>query len=113
MLPRKNRLKKKEDFQYILSRGGSFFSSHIALRHTPNNLDYPRFGFIVSKKEFPLAVNRNDAKRRIKAIIRKYEEGIRGGKDVLFSLRSGVTRIKFNEAEQEVKALLKKSNLLK
>jgi ribonuclease P protein component len=113
MLPQKRRLKKKEDFDTILRRGSSFFSQNCSIRFLKSQLPYSRFGIIVSKKEFRLATQRNQAKRRGWAIIRKYEKDVCGNKDVLVLFRKGIMKKTFNKAEEEIVSLMQKSNLVK
>ena len=64
-------IKKKEDFAYVF-RNGSFLNSssftiNYAKKSKAVNINLPRFGIVASKK-VGNAVQRNFAKRRIKAL---------------------------------------------
>jgi len=50
MLKKENRLKKKKDFEKVFKEGKSFKNNFLIVKINENNLNFPRFGFVVSKK---------------------------------------------------------------
>ena len=70
MLPRINRVKKKKDFEVIFKKGASFRNDLFILRFIKNDLDYNRFGFVVSQKVSKKATERNKIRRRLSEIIK-------------------------------------------
>lgn len=72
MLPIKNRLTKKIDFQRVLKKGNKIWSKSFFVKleynHSPNQ--DPRFAFIVSTKISKLATVRNRIKRQLRESIR-------------------------------------------
>lgn len=83
MLKKGFRLTKKEDFDRVFRSGKPLFFEEIACRYAPNNLSYLRLGFSISKKHFPLAVERNRLRRLITAAI-EAENFLPSGVDIVF-----------------------------
>lgn len=63
-------LKSKEQFNYVFQKPKKRASKSFALFFRANNLDHPRIGFIISKKNVALAVQRNRIKRVVKEFFR-------------------------------------------
>ncbi len=70
----------------------------------PNMLAYRRFGFVVSKKLYKLAVDRNKLKRRLRAIARELVE--EGSGDYLVIARSPVKTLDFGEIKERLVELV-------
>jgi len=77
-LNKKNRLKKKRDFEDVFKKGKAVKGSFLFIKYKKNELGVSRFGFIVSAKVARKAVDRN----RIRRIL---SEAVRGIIDVLGS----------------------------
>ncbi len=73
MLKKENRLKKQKDFENVFQNGKSFKEGGLYFKIKENNLGFPRFGFVVSKKNFPKAIERNKIKRILREAIKKEE----------------------------------------
>lgn len=71
MLAKKYRLKNKKTFQKIYHSGARFRTKIIGITYLKNNLDYPRFGIVISQKKVAKAVLRNRIKRIIRFKISK------------------------------------------
>jgi len=113
MLPKKNRLKKKKDFERIFKRGKGYREDSLLLRVISNNLQFSRFGFIISQKVSKKAVVRNKIKRRLRAIIRESLPKIKKGIDgVIIIVGSGIENNSFKEIKEKVGRLIKKAKLL-
>lgn len=56
-----------------------------SLKSAKNNLDFPRFGFVISKKVDKSAVGRNSLKRKLSSCIEEIFDRIKGdGRDFVF-----------------------------
>ncbi len=65
-------IKKNYEFQKIIKKNNRFFLNNFILFVSKNDLNYPRFGISIGKKQYRLAVVRNRLKRQIKHIIQTY-----------------------------------------
>lgn len=84
MLPFKNRLICRQDFQKVL-KGGAFFSlGEISCKTATNKKEFSRFALLVKAKNSGGAVNRNRVKRKMRAIIFKNLKKISPGRDTVF-----------------------------
>lgn len=108
MFVKKFRLRKNKDFERVWQKGEGYFLKEIGLKVKENDLDIPRFGFIVSKKISKKAVVRNKIKRRIRAIIREFFSEIIEGYDYVFFARPGIENLDFEELKDKVKILFNK-----
>lgn len=84
MLPKKNRLKKKEDFQKVLKKGVFFSFAEISCKVAKNGLENSRFAFLVKSKNSGGAARRNLVKRKMRAAILESTKKIPTGRDVMF-----------------------------
>ena len=66
----------------------SVYSPSFILKYAKSNLEYNRYGFIVSKKIDKRAVARNEIKRRFRAVIEQLHPSLPQGYDLLFILKS-------------------------
>lgn len=83
MFKKENRLTKQKEFDNVFQNGISSFDKTIGIKTTPNNLKINRFGVIVSSKVSKKAVERNKIKRRLREVIKKYQQDIKSGFDVV------------------------------
>ncbi len=113
MLPRKNRLIQKKDFE-VISRTGTFFSfGEVFLKIRSNNSKETKIGFSIGIKFSSKAVERNRIKRQLREIFRKNIKKIEKGWDVMVSLKkSGKKEFLMDELERDVLAVLKKAKLI-
>jgi len=77
-LNKKNRLKKKLDFEDVFQKGRSVQGNFLFIKYIKSELDMPRFGFVVSTKVAKKAVERNKIRRIL-------SEAVRGTADSLGS----------------------------
>ena len=64
-LNKKNRLKKKKDFEAVFKKGKAVRSVFLFARYLGNNLGFPRIAFVVSSKVSKKAVVRNRIRRTV------------------------------------------------
>jgi ribonuclease P protein component len=109
-------LKKNQDFQEIYNYGKKTFGIYSLIFFKKNKLNYTRAGFVVSKK-IGNAVCRNRLKRLFKEYYRLNEKNILKGYDIIIVGKKiageNYKFIKFQEIDNDLKNILKKSKLLK
>jgi len=111
MLPVRNRLKKKKDFERIFKEGQGFKQGFLYLKIKKNNLKSSRFGFIVSKKFAKKAVIRNKIKRRLRELIKIKLPEIKKGIDGIIIVIPGLKTTDFQQLEEIINKLFKKAKL--
>ena len=108
MLPEKNRLSKKKDFDKVFKKGKSSFDGLLGVKMLKNEQEFTRFGIIVSSKVSKKAVIRNKIKRRIRNIIAKNYINNADAKDVIIISLPKILGKKYNEIEKSLGAHFKK-----
>lgn len=111
MLPRQNRLKKKE-LEGVFKEGKGFKEDFIFLKITKNNLKVSRFGFVVSQKVSKKATLRNKIKRRLRAGVQTRLAKIKKGWDMVLVAVPGLETKNVWEIEEAINKLFKKANVL-
>ena len=109
MLPKKNCLKRKKDFERVFKEGKGLKEGFLFLKHASNRLEASRFGVVVSQKVSKKAVVRNKVKRRIRAIVAQKLQEMGEGKDFVFVALPGLENRDFQELEEMINKLLKKA----
>lgn len=107
MLPRRSRLQHASDIATVFQQGRRVASGPILVLIVPNQLGISRFGCLAGKKIFPLATERNTAKRIAREAIRFVSSRVRPGYDILVVYRARPqTRsvVRFSQALEEVLA---------
>lgn len=111
-LNRALRLRKNRDFQQVRQQGRSVSSRLLVLAWMPNDLARMRIGIVVSKRISKHAVIRNHIKRLLGEAIRASLPELSGGWDVIFSARSLILTADLPILQQDVRALLRRAQLL-
>ncbi|MBN1994565.1 MAG: ribonuclease P protein component [Anaerolineae bacterium] len=107
---RQQRLRRNSDFQQVRQNGKFYASPFMVLAFLRNDLDYSRFGFVVSKR-LGKAVQRNKIKRRMREAVRLRLTRIKSGFDLVFIARQPISQAGYAEIEQTLEYLLKKAGL--
>ena len=107
MLPQKNRLAKKKDFDLVFQHGRGFKEGFLYFKIKENGLSFSRFGSVVSKKFSKKAVERNKIRRRLREIIRKKLPEIKKPIDIVIIVNPGAEN-DFFELEQLIDNFFKK-----
>ena len=103
--PRQLSLLNGGDFKQVFSRASLKVSDkHLLILARPNDLDHPRVGFVFSKKNIRLAVNRNRVRRIIRESFRLNQHKL-PNVDIVILARQGLGDID----NSEVHALINKS----
>ena|SRR3989338_10006461 len=112
MLPLKNRLKKKSDFELVFKKGISFKGDSLFLKVSKNKLETSRFGFVVSKKVSNKAVVRNKIRRILREIIKKQLPEIKTGLDGVFIVNPICKNKNFQEIKASVNKLMRRADII-
>ena len=113
MLPFKNRLLSKQDFEKIKKGGQKFQGRFFGLLVFQTHLEFSRFGFIISKKVSKKAIQRNRAKRLLRETARTFLPMVKPGFDILVLGKKDLVERSLVEIRSEMQWLLKKSGVIK
>jgi len=102
-------LTKNEQYGAVYAGGRLIKGGPLLIRYMPNDLDFARYGFIVSKR-VGKAVVRNRVKRLLREILRQTQ--LKPGWDIVFYTRPAAAGTGFNELRSVALSLLKKARLL-
>jgi len=111
MLIKKNRLKKKRDFENVFKKGKSFKQGFLLLKMINNKSEKIRFGFIISQKVSKKATIRNKLKRQISEIINSQIKKIKKGIDGILITLPGLEEKTFSEIKENIDKLFKKAGI--
>jgi len=84
MLEKKYRITKNKEFAAVSGSKKSVYNPYCILKFITNDLNYSRFGLIVSNKVSKKATQRSLIKRRVRAIIEKNFNKIKPSYDIVF-----------------------------
>lgn len=108
MLDKARRLTKKRDFMKLATQGRPVYGAFAVLRIRKNAGHTSHVAFITSTKAMKLAVDRNRAKRRMRALLREMWAEVPAGLHLLFVLKPEVAKAEYGALREEVKRLLAK-----
>jgi len=107
MLPQKNRLTKKRDFDEVFLKGKSRKGDFLIFKSKKNGLKNPRVGFIVSKKVSNKANVRNKVKRKLRACVLAKLEIIKNPTDIVIIALPSSKNKEFLEMQKAVSDFLR------
>ncbi|HZK87391.1 MAG TPA: ribonuclease P protein component [Syntrophomonas sp.] len=110
MLNKKNRISSKEAYNHIYKYGRKIQAKYIIVFVVTNHLEYNRFGIVTSKK-VGNAVLRNQAKRRIRGIIRTHLPELKPGFDLVIVARYNIKDALYAALEKDFLNAIKKARL--
>ncbi len=114
MLSRNYTLKGAKNFEEVEKKGVVFQSESFGVAYLERkDKKNPIFGFIVSTKVSPDAVNRNRIKRALSEAVRQSLKEIKEGATVVFLVKQAATRKATDGLMREVKEALTKAKLFK
>ncbi len=111
-MKRQYRLRRNSDFQRVRRLGKFYASPVMVLAFLRNELEYSRFGFVVSKR-IGKAVRRNKIKRRMREATRLRIPNIKPGFDLVFIARKPILQACYTDIENTLESLLRKADLLR
>ncbi len=110
-MKRKFRLTRTTDFKRVRRFGKSYAHPLVVLITSPNQEMIVHVG-VTASRSVGGAVDRNRAKRRIRACIEPLFPALRPGWDLIFLARKAIVQADFNEIQMAFNSLLKGANLL-
>lgn len=110
-MKRRFRLTRSTDFKRVRRIGKSYAHPLVVFITAPNDLEQVRVGFVVGRA-VGTAVQRNRAKRRLRACLEPMLEHLSGGWDIIFLARKPMDQAGFTEISAAVQLLLKRAGLL-
>jgi len=108
-MKRKECITGRADYALVHRKGRPWGSRFLVMKALANNMEYSRYGFVVSKR-IGNAVTRNRTKRLLREIMRQIE--IKPGYDLVFITRPGIADIRFHELKCTVARLLSQAGLI-
>lgn len=108
MLAFKNRLTKEKDFKKLAQKGKVISRQGFFIKILPNNLEYSRFGIIVSNKISKKATIRNRLKRQIRSLIRSSLNSFKPSFDVVVIVQPGIIKKNYKELAEAFLIAIKK-----
>ena len=109
MLPYKNRLIKKTDFERVYKYGKFFCFENICLKAVKNRLTESRVGFSVGLSFSKKATERNRKKRQLRGFFMKNWGRIKKGLDMVVIFKKDNN--KTAKIEEKIEKILSKANL--
>ncbi|MEX2090959.1 MAG: ribonuclease P protein component [Candidatus Paceibacterota bacterium] len=106
-LNKKNRLKKKKDFEKVFSRGKSVKGNFLFVKYLENDFGYPRIAFVVSSKVSKKAVIRNRVRRLLSETSRMWLTNIRP-MDVVVIVNKNIIKTPKDKITEDLSVVFKK-----
>lgn len=105
------RLKKSSDFQRVRRFGKAIAHPFVVLVFLPNDLDQVRVG-VAAGKSIGNAVQRNRAKRILRAAIQPHLSKVKSGNDCVLIAREPILNTNAAQLSQVLNELLRKARLI-
>ena len=106
-LSKKNRLKKKKDFERVFRKGRAVNGSFLFIKFRPNSIGVPRIAFVISIKVSKKAVIRNKIRRILSEAARLSFKEI-PSYDIIVVANNKIVGVQKNEIRQDLIGTLKK-----
>ena len=104
-------LRKQSDFSRVYKQGKSRGSRFAVILYKRNGLKFTRTAFVASKK-VGNSVQRNRARRLMRAAYRAVEPNVKSGYDIIFVARAAINGCKEPEVERQLKKTLEGAGIL-
>ena len=111
-LKRGVRLQKPADFKRVRRQGKSHAHPFVVLISRPNDLDQIRVG-VSAGKRVGNAVQRNRAKRLLRAGMTPLLHTLRPGHDIVLLAREAILQAKSQDVHQALESLARRAKLIK
>ena len=111
MLKKINRLTKDKEYDFVFKNGKSGFGDFLGIKFAANELQYNRFGIIVSNKISKSAVKRNLIKRRLREVVESKNDQIKQCFDLVIITLPAISGKSLAEIEKSFDFVLKKTKL--
>lgn len=111
-MKRSFRLTRSNDIQRVRRIGKSYAHPLVVLSAVSNSQDGLRIAVVASGRVGG-AVQRNRAKRQMRAILHTLVPDLKPGWDLIFIARQSMTQASFTEIQQAISQLVRRAGLLK
>ncbi len=111
MLPPKNRIRRKKEFEGVFNSGKTIFRDNYILKIKNNNRSFSRFAFVVPFKFEKRATKRNRTKRVFREVVISLLPFIRAGFDIIFIIKLK-ENLSFSSLQKELKLLFKEIKII-
>ena len=105
-MKRHEMIKDRKLFNSIIKESNFNKNKYFVIYIRKNNTSFTNFGIAISKK-YGNAVNRNEIKRKVRAIIDQNRNMFQNGFDYIIMIRKSCENIEYKVLENELTALLK------
>ena len=109
---RQHRLKREEDFARVRAEGRAWPHRMLVLVARPNELGYPRFGFVAPRR-LGKAVVRNRARRLLREAARLLLPLVEGGWDIVLIAREPIRGVKMQQVRDALAQTLQRAGIAK
>ena len=96
------RLKKRNEFAVVQSRGNKLYSKHFIVTVLPTNRCQSRLGITITKKVDQRSVARNLLRRRLREVFRLHRHQLVSTFDITIIARNNAVSCSFSEIKREV-----------
>jgi ribonuclease P protein component len=103
-------LKRHKEFRYTYARGRAQSAPLCTLVYAKSRNETVRIGFSVSKR-VGNAVQRNRAKRRMRASVTPFVPCMKGGMNVIFVAKPEVLNAPFSDLTAQMESLIRRAGL--
>lgn len=107
---RQHRLKREEDFAQVRAEGRAWPHRLLVLVARPNELGYPRFGFVAPRR-LGKAVVRNRARRLLREAARLLLPLVEGGWDIVLIAREPIREVKMQQVREALEQTLRRAGI--
>ena len=104
-----HKLTKSIEFEKVFANHKQFNTNYLRINYVHNQLDRPRLGLIISKKNHKKANKRNYMKRILRELFRKQQLSL-PNIDIIIRLKWYFTRNNFHEVNYEFEKFVKRIN---
>lgn len=111
-MEKKHRLRKNTEFKRAYVKGKNYWNRNFKLYVKKNDLNYTRFGIVVTKK-LGKAVVRNKIKRRIREINKDLLPYINSGHDIVLIPKKNTVDLSYEELKKSVEHIYNLAGILK
>lgn len=112
MLPKKQRIRTKQEFEALFIAGRAVWKDDIKIRFKKNGLKIARFGFIISNKISKKATVRNKLRRQLMSIVALNKGKFIQNVDVVVQVRPQIINKSFVEIQKSFEELLSRAKII-
>jgi ribonuclease P protein component len=111
-MEKKHRIRRSTEFKKAYIKGKNYWNRNFTLYVKTNNLNYTRFGIVVTKK-LGKAVVRNKVKRRIREINKELLPYMHDGYDIVLIAKKNTVDLSYEELKKSVEHIYNLAGILK